>query len=152
MNLFKPVLSEYNASPSLLANKSNGAGVSAKGAIQESRLATPTFLSRIFTVPKKNGKLRPVIDLRSLNSHLVHRHFKMEGLATVPASGRICVGDTSTLLNWVIDSGATHHMTFNKHQLSNNLAAMLASGQSAGGTGAHGSDCGLGNGFHEDGV
>ncbi len=36
------------------------------------------FYSRLFVVPKKNGKLRPVLDLSSLNTHIVVEHFRME--------------------------------------------------------------------------
>jgi hypothetical protein len=39
---------------------------------------TPGFYSRLFLVPKKNGKMRPVIDLSVLNQHLIVTHFKME--------------------------------------------------------------------------
>ncbi|VDI53085.1 Hypothetical predicted protein [Mytilus galloprovincialis] len=36
------------------------------------------FYSRLFLVPKKNGKMRPVLDLSVLNQYLVVPHFKME--------------------------------------------------------------------------
>jgi hypothetical protein len=36
------------------------------------------FYSRLFLVPKKNGKMRPVLDLSILNQYLVVPHFKME--------------------------------------------------------------------------
>ena len=36
------------------------------------------FYSRLFLVPKKTGDLRPVIDLSTLNRHMVVPHFKME--------------------------------------------------------------------------
>ena len=39
---------------------------------------TPGFYSGLFLVPKKNGKMRPVIDLSVLNQHLIVLHFKME--------------------------------------------------------------------------
>jgi hypothetical protein len=35
-------------------------------------------VSRLFLVPKKNGKMRPVINLSVLNQHLIVPHFKME--------------------------------------------------------------------------
>jgi len=41
------------------------------------------FYSRIFLVPKKNGKLRPVIDLKRLNSHLIIPSFRMETIQSV---------------------------------------------------------------------
>ena len=39
---------------------------------------TLCFYSRLFIVPKKNGKLRPVIDLSLLNHYMHKQHFKME--------------------------------------------------------------------------
>ena len=39
---------------------------------------TPSFYSRLFLVPKKNGKLRPVIDVSLLNQNTDKQHFKME--------------------------------------------------------------------------
>jgi ribonuclease HI len=41
------------------------------------------FYSTLFLVPKKNGQLRPVINLRPLNKYLVKKHFKMDTLAKV---------------------------------------------------------------------
>ncbi len=41
------------------------------------------FYSAVFVVPKRGGKFRPVWDFRHLNSFLVYRHFKMEGMHTV---------------------------------------------------------------------
>ncbi len=40
--------------------------------------SSPGFYSRLFVVPKKNGKLRPVLDLSALNKYMVVDHFKME--------------------------------------------------------------------------
>ncbi len=39
---------------------------------------SPGFYSRLFLVTKKNGKMRPVIDLSTLNKHIQLEHFKME--------------------------------------------------------------------------
>ena len=50
-----------------------------KGDIE--RFTNVTYLeyyNRLFLVPKKTGDLQPVIDLSSLNRHLVVLHFKME--------------------------------------------------------------------------
>ena len=41
------------------------------------------FFSRIFLVPKKDGKFRPVVNLRPLNRCIQYRHFKMEGIYIV---------------------------------------------------------------------
>ncbi|MGW8180319.1 MAG: reverse transcriptase domain-containing protein, partial [bacterium] len=41
------------------------------------------FYSRLFLVPKKNGKLRPIIDLRRLNRMLVIPRFQMETIQSV---------------------------------------------------------------------
>ena len=54
-----------------------------KGAIIQ---VTPTegqILSNIFLRPKKNEKLRPIINLKGLNSHLEKIHFKMEHLPSI---------------------------------------------------------------------
>lgn len=40
------------------------------------------FYSPIFTVPKKDGEQRPVLDCRRLNEHLRKRSFRMESLST----------------------------------------------------------------------
>ena len=54
-----------------------------KGAIQEVSENEDGFYSRLFLVPKKDGQMRPVINLRPLNQFLVHNHFKMEGMHVV---------------------------------------------------------------------
>ena len=41
------------------------------------------FTSRMFVVPKKNGGVRPIIDLRELNKFIHWKHFKMEGIHLV---------------------------------------------------------------------
>lgn len=41
------------------------------------------FYSTLFVVPKKNGELRPVINLRPLNQYIRKRHFKMDTMSTV---------------------------------------------------------------------
>jgi hypothetical protein len=41
------------------------------------------FISSIFTIPKKSGGFRPVINLKALNNFVTYNHFKMEGLQTV---------------------------------------------------------------------
>ena len=47
---------------------------------------TPGFYSRLFLVPKKNGKLRPVIDISLLNHYIHKQHFKMETVKSVRQS------------------------------------------------------------------
>ena len=47
---------------------------------------TPGFYSRLFLVPKKNGKLRPLIDLSLLNHYIHKQHFKMETVKSVRQS------------------------------------------------------------------
>ena len=52
-----------------------------KGAI--SPLTIPiaeSFISRMFLIPKKDGTMRPIIDLRELNKFVHSEHFKMEGI------------------------------------------------------------------------
>ena len=44
---------------------------------------THGFCSRLFLVPKKTGKLRPVIDLSSLNQYISKQPFKMETFKSV---------------------------------------------------------------------
>lgn len=41
------------------------------------------FISNIFLVPKKSGEMRPVINLKRLNTFVVYEHFKMEGWQTI---------------------------------------------------------------------
>ena len=56
----------------------------AKGAIvQVARDSLKGFFSTIFLIPKKDGKRRPVINLKVLNSFVVTTHFKMEGIQSV---------------------------------------------------------------------
>ena len=54
-----------------------------KGAIKEVPPSVDKFLSTIFLVPKKDSGHRPVINLKTLNSHIPYCHFKMEGLFLV---------------------------------------------------------------------
>ena len=52
-----------------------------KGAIKQIPKSQAKFVSRLFTVPKKSGGLRPVINLKTLNQFLHLQTFKMEGLS-----------------------------------------------------------------------
>ena len=48
----------------------------------------PGFLQSVVLVPKKTGDLRPVIDLSTLNRHMVVPHFKMETQGSVRSAIR----------------------------------------------------------------
>ena len=53
------------------------------GAIQEIDPMDPCLVSNLFLVPKKNGLLRSIIDLRTLNQYVKYFHFKMESIDLV---------------------------------------------------------------------
>ena len=60
-----------------------------KGAIERvTNVTSLGFYSRLFLVPKKTGDLRPVIDLSTLNRHMVVPHFKMETQGSVRSAIR----------------------------------------------------------------
>ena len=60
-----------------------------KGAIERVlNKASLGFNSRLFLVPKKTGDLCPLIDLSTLNRHMVVPHFKMETQRSVKAAIR----------------------------------------------------------------
>lgn len=59
-----------------------------KKAISVSKNESGQFISNIFIVEKKNGKYRPVIDIKKLNEFVQYRHFKMETLESVLSSIR----------------------------------------------------------------
>ena len=54
------------------------ASLLSKGAVEEIIPECPGYYSRIFLVPKKNGKLRLIIDLSVLNHFVYTKTFKME--------------------------------------------------------------------------
>ena len=54
-----------------------------KGAILPQLESSEGFYSTLFLVPKKNGQMRPVINLKCLNQWVDAPHFKMEGIATL---------------------------------------------------------------------
>ena len=56
-----------------------------KGAIEEVEPCENQFLSNIFTIPKKGGERRPVVDMRDLNNFIEPVHFKMEDLSHFPS-------------------------------------------------------------------
>lgn len=43
------------------------------------------FYSNLFTVPKPDGSVRPILDLKGLNKFLCVKHFRMESVQTVAA-------------------------------------------------------------------
>ena len=54
-----------------------------KGAVFEVEEASGGFVSSFFTVPKRDGGHRPIVNLKPLNEFVVYHHFKMENLTTV---------------------------------------------------------------------
>ena len=54
-----------------------------KGVVKRVQERGYQFVSALFVIPKKDGRQRPVVDLRELNGHLTYQHFKMESLHTV---------------------------------------------------------------------
>jgi len=50
-----------------------------KGAVRMVRPQSDQFTSRLFVIPKKDGSLRLVINLKPLNKFIANQHFKMEG-------------------------------------------------------------------------
>ena len=60
-----------------------------KGAIERvTNVKSLGFYSRLFLVPKKTGDLQPVIDLSTLNRHMVVPHFKMETQGSIRSAIR----------------------------------------------------------------
>ena len=62
-----------------------GGETSEEGAIEEVEPCENQFLSNIFTIPKKGGERRPVVDMRDLNNFIEPVHFKMEDLSHLPS-------------------------------------------------------------------
>lgn len=48
------------------------------GIIKECEFVKDQFLSPIFTIPKKNGELRVILNLKELNKYIPYHHFKMD--------------------------------------------------------------------------
>ena len=54
-----------------------------KGAVERIPLGNLGFTSPMFVVPKKGGKWRPIINLKSLNQFVEKPHFKMEDIRSL---------------------------------------------------------------------
>ena len=46
--------------------------------IDEVKFSENQFLSNVFTVPKKDGEYRMILNLKDLNEKIVYHHFKMD--------------------------------------------------------------------------
>ena len=58
-----------------------------KGAIEVSGSHTPgKFVSNVFTIPKKSGRNRPVIDMRALNEFVEYIPFRMEDISLLKSA------------------------------------------------------------------
>ena len=55
----------------------------AKGIVVPCTHETNEFISPIFTVPKPDNKIRLILNLKSLNSHVTYYHFKMDSIQSV---------------------------------------------------------------------
>ena len=58
-----------------------------RGIVVRSGIASPTsqmFVSTVFTIPKKNGEHRLILNLKALNQYVPRQHFKMEGAHMLP--------------------------------------------------------------------
>ena len=65
------------------------------------------FFSNLFLVPKKNGSMRPVINLKALNRWVETPHFKMEGLPTLQDLLR--QGDWLVKVDFMVPVHPDHH-------------------------------------------
>ena len=77
----RPILSPnptFFQQPLSLQLEEEVASLLSKGAVEEIIPECPGYYSRIFLVPKKNGKLRLIIDLSVLNHSVYTETFKME--------------------------------------------------------------------------
>ena len=77
----RPILSPnptFFQQPLSLQLEEEVASLLSKGAVEEIIPECPSYYSRIFLVPKKNGKLRLIIDLSVLNRSVYTETFKME--------------------------------------------------------------------------
>ena len=66
-----------------------------RGIVREITERTPLFFSRMFTVNKKNGKKRPILDLSHLNKLITTPQFRMETLERIVKLITHCMWGTS---------------------------------------------------------
>ncbi len=92
----------WNSSPLRIGDESAG-----KGAIEIIHLAQSewSFYSRYFLIPKKDGDLRPILDLRLLNYALMKRSLRMIPLKQILL--QICPGGL------VLFAGSERHLLSN---------------------------------------
>ena len=55
-------------------------GLIKKQVIRECNHVHSEFLSPIFSVPKKDGKVRLILNLKNLNQHIPYEHFKIDSI------------------------------------------------------------------------
>ena len=82
-----PIRMSQSSSPFLREEIENLLNKRAVERVQNPR--TPGFYSRIFLVPKKNGKFRLILDLSLLNRYIEKQAFKMETVKSVRQAMRL---------------------------------------------------------------
>ena len=88
-----------------------------RGAIKQIPKSQAKFLSRLFTVPKTSGGLRPVINLKPLNQFLHLQTFKMEGLSDLkvilgPNDFMITIDLSDAYMTLLIEEGSRNYLCF----------------------------------------
>ena len=88
-----------------------------KGAVIQVSPCANQFISNIFLPPKKNGKLRPIINLNGLNLHLEKIHFKMEHLPSIlplisPGAGMTSIDLTDAYFSLPIAQNSRKYLRF----------------------------------------
>lgn len=79
--IFHPKSPDYSSSEKLHYREAIKTLLS-NGAISECSPSEGQFLSSIFLIPKSNGKMRFILNLKSLNKFIDTQHFKLEDLRT----------------------------------------------------------------------
>lgn len=82
-----------------------------------SNQGTHGFYSRLFLVPKKNRKLRPGIDLSTLNQYILPKPFRMETVRSVrqlilPNDWAVSIDLTGVYLHILIHRGSRKYLSF----------------------------------------